>query len=94
MGMSPRRESAGRRRCVAPRRTVHLPCAARLSARPVVADPGLPVQAGLRCEPPAAQAGDWRGDANSTDGSEPSIDHTKGQINCDAGYEFWLAELP
>ncbi|WP_443078723.1 NPCBM/NEW2 domain-containing protein [Streptomyces sp. NBC_01497] len=32
------------------------------------------------------------GDANSTDGSEPSIEHTKGKINCDAGYEFWLAE--
>ncbi|WP_335980163.1 NPCBM/NEW2 domain-containing protein [Streptomyces sp. CA2R106] len=32
------------------------------------------------------------GDANSTDGSEPSIEHAKGQINCDAGYEFWLAE--
>ena len=32
------------------------------------------------------------GDANSTDGSEPSIEHTKGTINCDAGYEFWLAE--
>ncbi len=32
------------------------------------------------------------GDANSTDGSEPSIEHTKGQINCSAGYEFWLAE--
>ena len=32
------------------------------------------------------------GDANSTDGSEPSIEHTKGQVNCDAGYEFWLAE--
>ncbi|MBD0739150.1 ricin-type beta-trefoil lectin domain protein [Streptomyces sp. CBMA29] len=32
------------------------------------------------------------GDANSTDGSEPSIEHVKGQINCDAGYEFWLAE--
>jgi O-glycosyl hydrolase len=32
------------------------------------------------------------GDANSTDGSEPSIEHTKGQINCDAGYEFQLAE--
>ncbi len=35
---------------------------------------------------------DIGGDANSTDGSEPSIEHTKGQINCDAGYEFWLAE--
>ncbi|MFK0110317.1 ricin-type beta-trefoil lectin domain protein [Streptomyces sp. NPDC091217] len=32
------------------------------------------------------------GDANSTDGAEPSIEHSKGQINCDAGYEFWLAE--
>ena len=31
------------------------------------------------------------GDANSTDGSEPSIEHTKGTINCNAGYEFWLA---
>lgn len=32
------------------------------------------------------------GDANSTDGSEPSIEHTKGVVNCDAGYEFWLAQ--
>ncbi|WP_247615826.1 ricin-type beta-trefoil lectin domain protein [Streptomyces sp. MK37H] len=32
------------------------------------------------------------GDANSTDGAEPSIEHTRGQINCNAGYEFWLAE--
>ncbi|MCA1218590.1 NPCBM/NEW2 domain-containing protein [Streptomyces sp. 8L] len=32
------------------------------------------------------------GDANSTDGSEPSIEHSKGTVNCDAGYEFWLAE--
>jgi hypothetical protein len=32
------------------------------------------------------------GDANSTDGSEPSVEHTKGVVNCDAGYEFWLAE--
>ncbi len=32
------------------------------------------------------------GDANSTDGAEPSIEHTKGVINCNAGYEFWLAE--
>ncbi|MEW2516727.1 ricin-type beta-trefoil lectin domain protein [Actinacidiphila alni] len=32
------------------------------------------------------------GDANSTDGSEPSVEHVKGQVNCDAGYEFWLAE--
>jgi O-glycosyl hydrolase len=32
------------------------------------------------------------GDANSTDGSEASIEHTKGVINCSAGYEFWLAQ--
>ncbi len=32
------------------------------------------------------------GDANSTDGSEPSIEHTRGRINCSAGYEFQLAE--
>ncbi|WP_146088273.1 NPCBM/NEW2 domain-containing protein [Actinacidiphila yanglinensis] len=32
------------------------------------------------------------GDANSTDGSEPSIEHSKGVVNCNAGYEFWLAE--
>jgi hypothetical protein len=32
------------------------------------------------------------GDANSTDGSEPSVEHSKGAVDCDAGYEFWLAE--
>ncbi len=32
------------------------------------------------------------GDANSTDGSEPSIEHERGVVNCNAGYEFWLAE--
>ncbi|MCZ4125359.1 ricin-type beta-trefoil lectin domain protein [Streptomyces sp. H39-S7] len=32
------------------------------------------------------------GDANSTDGSEPSIEHARGTINCNAGYEFWLAD--
>ncbi|MGH3601391.1 MAG: hypothetical protein ACRDQH_14150, partial [Pseudonocardiaceae bacterium] len=32
------------------------------------------------------------GDANSTDGAEPSIEHTRGAVNCNAGYEFWLAE--
>ena len=32
------------------------------------------------------------GDANSTDGSEPSVEHSRGVINCNAGYEFWLAE--
>ena len=32
------------------------------------------------------------GDANSTDGSEPSVEHTRGVVNCNAGYEFWLAQ--
>src|SRR5579875_1886078 len=32
------------------------------------------------------------GEAYATDGAEPSIEHTKGAINCDAGYEFWIAE--
>lgn len=31
------------------------------------------------------------GDANSSDGSEPSVEHAAGKINCSAGYEFWLA---
>src|SRR5437763_3221155 len=31
------------------------------------------------------------GDANSTDGAEPSIEHVKGTVNCNVGYEFWLA---
>jgi O-glycosyl hydrolase len=32
------------------------------------------------------------GDANSTDGAEPSVEHVKGAVNCSAGYEFWLAQ--
>ncbi|BCY11436.1 ricin-type beta-trefoil lectin domain protein [Actinoplanes sp. L3-i22] len=32
------------------------------------------------------------GDANSTDGSEPSHQHVRGDVDCDAGYEFWLGE--
>ncbi len=32
------------------------------------------------------------GDANSTDGAEPSIEHTQGQLDCNSGYEWWLAE--
>ncbi|MEV0407371.1 ricin-type beta-trefoil lectin domain protein [Actinoallomurus sp. NPDC050550] len=32
------------------------------------------------------------GDANSTDGAEPSIEHTRGTVNCNVGYEFWLGE--
>jgi hypothetical protein len=30
------------------------------------------------------------GDTNSTDGSESSIEHTAGTVDCDTGYEFWL----
>jgi hypothetical protein len=32
------------------------------------------------------------GDTNSTDGAESSIEHTRGTINCDNGYEWWLME--
>lgn len=32
------------------------------------------------------------GDANSSDGSEPSIEHARGRIDCKSGYEWWLAE--
>ena len=32
------------------------------------------------------------GDTNSTDGAEASIEHTKGTVDCDAGYEWWLME--
>ncbi len=32
------------------------------------------------------------GDTNSTDGSESSIEHTKGSVDCDTGYEWWLME--
>ena len=32
------------------------------------------------------------GDANSTDGAEPSVEHSAGTINCNAGYEFWLMQ--
>lgn len=32
------------------------------------------------------------GDANSTDGSEPSHQHVRGDIDCNVGYEFWLGE--
>jgi O-glycosyl hydrolase len=32
------------------------------------------------------------GDANSTDGAEPSIEHVRGTVNCTVGYEFWLAQ--
>ena len=32
------------------------------------------------------------GDTNSTDGAEPSHEHTRGDVNCDRGYEWWLME--
>ncbi len=32
------------------------------------------------------------GDAAATDGSEPSIEHSQGHINCNSGYEWWIAE--
>src|ERR1700733_2886437 len=32
------------------------------------------------------------GDTNSTDGSESSVEHTSGSINCNAGYQWWLME--
>jgi glycosyl hydrolase family 59/glycosyl hydrolase family 59 (putative galactocerebrosidase) len=32
------------------------------------------------------------GDGNSSDGAEPSVEHAAGHINCDAGYEFAIAE--
>ena len=32
------------------------------------------------------------GDTNSTDGSESSIEHTAGSVDCDTGYEWWLME--
>src|SRR5882757_4184380 len=32
------------------------------------------------------------GDTNSTSGAEPSVEHTRGTVNCDVGYEFWLAQ--
>ena len=31
------------------------------------------------------------GGGYSTDGSEPSVEDQQGQLNCSAGYEFWLA---
>jgi glycosyl hydrolase family 59/glycosyl hydrolase family 59 (putative galactocerebrosidase) len=32
------------------------------------------------------------GDTNSTDGAEPSHMHTRTDLNCDRGYEWWLME--
>ncbi|MFD5257349.1 RICIN domain-containing protein [Streptomyces bobili] len=32
------------------------------------------------------------GDTNSTDGAEISHQHTRGAIDCDAGYEWWMME--
>ncbi len=32
------------------------------------------------------------GDTNSTSGAEPSHEHTRGAINCNRGYEWWLMQ--
>jgi O-glycosyl hydrolase len=32
------------------------------------------------------------GDTNTTSGAEPSHEHTRGVVNCNRGYEWWLAE--
>ena len=32
------------------------------------------------------------GDTNSTDGAEPSIEHTQGNIDCNSGYQWWLMQ--
>ncbi|NUS17057.1 MAG: galactosylceramidase [Streptomyces sp.] len=32
------------------------------------------------------------GDTNSTSGAEPSHEHTRTDLNCDRGYEWWLME--
>lgn len=32
------------------------------------------------------------GDTNSTDGAEPSHEHTRGTVDCNTGYEWWLME--
>lgn len=32
------------------------------------------------------------GDGNTTSGAEHTIEETRGVINCDAGYEFWIAQ--
>ncbi len=32
------------------------------------------------------------GDTNSTDGAEASVEHSRGVVDCDAGYEWWLME--
>lgn len=31
------------------------------------------------------------GDANSSDGAEPSVEQVQGQVDCHVGYELWLA---
>lgn len=30
------------------------------------------------------------GDTNSTSGAEASVEHTRGVVNCDAGYQWWI----
>jgi Glycosyl hydrolase family 59 len=31
-------------------------------------------------------------DADTSDGSEPSVEHAQGSVDCDSGYEWWLME--
>ena len=35
--------------------------------------------------------GSLKGDVQSTDGTEPSHMHTRDDLSCERGYEFWLA---
>lgn len=32
------------------------------------------------------------GDGNSSDGAEPSVEQVRGRVDCNVGYEFWLAK--
>lgn len=32
------------------------------------------------------------GDAAQSDGAEPAVEHAKGQIDCNSGFGWWLAE--
>jgi len=67
------------------------PAADRLPGSPAVADPGLPVQPGYGADLQILKV-EIGGDTNSTDGSESSIEHASGSINCSAGYNWWLME--
>jgi hypothetical protein len=51
--------------------------------------PPLPLHALLRPLCLALQV-EIGGDCQSTDGSEPSMEHVAGVVNCSRGYEMWL----